>query len=63
MPPLREREKPGAHEFDLYTCGLLLILAPMAALSPGRGTFLYLNSVAEALAGVPVNPPARGLNG
>lgn len=48
--PFGEREKPGAHEFDLCVRGLLLILAPMAPLPPGRKTFLYLNSIAEAIA-------------
>lgn len=45
--PLGEREKPFAHDFELCAKGLLLILAPMQCLSPGRDTFLYLNSFAE----------------
>lgn len=48
--PLGEREKPGSHSFDLCAQGLLLILAPMSPLPPGRETFLYLNSIAEAIA-------------
>lgn len=47
--PLKDREKPSAHDFDLCAQGRLLILAPMTHLSPGRETFLFLNSIAESL--------------
>lgn len=48
--PFGERAKPAAHDFELCAEGRLLILAPMSPLSPGRATFLYLNSVAERIA-------------
>lgn len=47
--PFREREKPTLHDFEQCSQGRLLILAPMAPLTPGRTTFLYLNSIAEYL--------------
>lgn len=47
--PFGEREKPAAHDFYLCSKGRLLILAPMSPLTPGRSTFLYLNSVAESI--------------
>ena len=48
--PLGDKEKPGAHDFDLCTQGRLLIIAPMTALPPGRDTFLLLNATAENIA-------------
>lgn len=50
--PFGEREKPSARDFDLCTRGRLLILSPMATLEAGREAFLYLNSVAESIAGL-----------
>lgn len=47
--PFGEREKPALHDFEQCSKGLLLILAPMAPLTPGRATFLYLKSIAEYL--------------
>lgn len=47
--PFLEREKPAAREFNLCLSGRLLILAPMKELTPGRSTFMYLNSIAESL--------------
>lgn len=48
--PFGEREKPAAHDFELCAEGRLLILSPMNFLPSGRGTFLYLNSIAESIA-------------
>lgn len=47
--PFGERQKPGAHDFELCAQGRLLILSPMASLAPGRDTFLYLNAIAESI--------------
>lgn len=47
--PFSEREKPAAHDFELCVEGRLLILAPMHPIPAGRGSFLYLNSIAEAI--------------
>lgn len=47
--PFSEREKPSRHDFDQCMSGRLLILAPMAELPPGRATFLFLNTTAEAI--------------
>lgn len=48
--PFGDRAKPAAHDFELCAAGRLLILAPMEPLAAGRGVFLFLNSVAEAIA-------------
>ncbi|MDE5842123.1 MAG: hypothetical protein K2H35_00115 [Muribaculaceae bacterium] len=48
--PFGDREKPSSHNFERCAAGRLLILAPMDALTPGRSTFLYLNSIAEIIA-------------
>lgn len=48
--PFGEREKPAAHDFERCSQGLLLILAPLTPLPADRETFLYLNSIAEAIA-------------
>lgn len=48
--PFGERQKPGAHDFQLCAEGRLLILAPAEPLEPGRRTFLFLNSIAERIA-------------
>lgn len=47
--PLKEREKPAAHNFHLCSEGRLLILAPMEPLPAGRAAFLWLNSIAESI--------------
>ncbi|MBD5192925.1 MAG: hypothetical protein HDS91_00150 [Bacteroidales bacterium] len=47
--PFGEREKPAAHDFNLCAEGRLLVIAPINRLSPGRETFLYLNSIAESI--------------
>ncbi|MDE7135216.1 MAG: transposase [Muribaculaceae bacterium] len=47
--PLEDRAKPTSHDFDLCATGRLLILAPMTPLPPERKTFMYLNSIAEAI--------------
>ncbi|MDE7409968.1 MAG: hypothetical protein K2N09_08090 [Muribaculaceae bacterium] len=54
--PFGDRQKPSAHDFGLCTKGLLLILAPMRPLPPGRRTFLYLNHIAALLSSGPPAP-------
>lgn len=48
--PLRDREHPGDHNFQLCSCGRLLIIAPEEAMQAGRATFLYLNGIASKIA-------------
>lgn len=50
--PFGERDKPPAHDFEQCMRGHLLILAPMGGLPPERRTFLYLNFIAEKIAGL-----------
>lgn len=52
--PFGDREKPAAHDFGQCSRGSLLILAPKTQLPPGRETFLFLNSIAEAIATPPL---------
>ena len=50
--PFGERQKPAAHDFEQCSRGALLILAPVIPLTPGRETFLFLNSIAEFISDI-----------
>ena len=47
--PLKEREKPTAHDFSLCSEGRCLLIAPAEPLPFGRQTCLKLNSLAELI--------------
>lgn len=48
--PLKDKEKPASHDFELCAEGRLLILAPISGMPSGRETFVYLNFIAESIA-------------
>ncbi|MDE6207604.1 MAG: hypothetical protein K2M55_07330 [Muribaculaceae bacterium] len=48
--PFGDRQKPGAHDFELCSTGRLLILAPVEAMPSNRETFLFLNATAKKIA-------------
>lgn len=51
--PMREREKPSGHDFDLCSEGRLLIIAPIESMPFSRAACLKMNALAAAIASPP----------